>query len=222
MAFARSIPLAPDQANERTSQGASHNRVTCDGATGESAPSQGGPSESMRNDSKSGESRPSGSARRARRPRSPPTALQRALGLLSRREHSRKELIAKLQHRGIEGTEAESAVERLMQEGWQDNDRFACSLARMRVNHGYGPIRIRAELATHDITEEQASAALDDVLNDRDDAWRDIAHSLVVRRYGDVSERVHDPGLRRRAADFLIRRGFDVDAVRHAMRGGVD
>ena len=49
--------------------------------------------------------------RRGRRPQ--PTPVQRALGLLVRREHSRKELGRKLAARGVEAGEAEAAIERL-------------------------------------------------------------------------------------------------------------
>ena len=53
------------------------------------------------------------------------TPVQRALGLLVRREHSKKELNRKLQARGIEPEAAQAAVERLAGEGWQDDVRFA-------------------------------------------------------------------------------------------------
>ena len=80
--------------------------------------------------------------RRGRRPQ--PTPVQRALGLLVRREHSRKELGRKLAARGVEAGEAEAAIERLAGEGWQDDTRFAQFLVRSRAATGYGPIYIRA------------------------------------------------------------------------------
>lgn len=67
---------------------------------------------------------------RSRKPRPQPTPVQRALGLLVRREHSRKELARKLTARGVETEDAIAAVERLASEGWQDDTRFACSLVR--------------------------------------------------------------------------------------------
>ncbi|MDC6684506.1 recombination regulator RecX, partial [Leclercia adecarboxylata] len=68
--------------------------------------------------------------------------VQRALGVLVRREHSRKELTRKLQARGIEKEAAEAAVSKLAEAGWQDDTRFAENLVRIRANTGYGPIHI--------------------------------------------------------------------------------
>src|SRR5690606_25599647 len=74
---------------------------------------------------------PGGDAGRRKRRRPEPTPAQRALGLLVRREHSRKELANKLVSRGVARGEAEAVVERMASEGWQDDARFAASLARM-------------------------------------------------------------------------------------------
>lgn len=151
-----------------------------------------------------------------RRVRSEPTPTQRAIGLLTRREHSRKELARKLTSRGVEAVEAEAAVDRLARDGWQDDARFAESLVRARVSSGQGPIRIRAELATHGLDRDAVAAALDTCEGD----WAERARDLVRRRYGAAI--ADDAALRRKAADFLIRRGFDGDSVRAACRVDVD
>ena len=52
-------------------------------------------------------------APRRHRRRQEPTPVQRALGLLTRREHSRKELTRKLAARGVEKEDAQAAVARL-------------------------------------------------------------------------------------------------------------
>lgn len=46
--------------------------------------------------------------------------------------------------------------------------------------------------------------------------WADIARELVRRRYGVAV--VDDLKLRRKAADLLMRRGFDVGCIRAATR----
>src|SRR3546814_1971955 len=105
-------------------------------------------------------------------------------------------------------------------EGWQDDARFATSLARMRAGSGYGPMRIRAELGTHGLDEVvivQAFAALAEA---GEDDWRRQARNLVRRRFGDDFNR--DLALRRTEADFLLRRGFDVATNRRARRTSPD
>lgn len=155
---------------------------------------------------------PAASAGRRRKTREPATPLQRALGLLVRREHSRKELARKLISRGLDADEVELAVDKLAEAGWQDDARFAESLVRSRVGSGYGPIHIRAELRTHGLDDDAIAIALDSFEGD----WSENARDLVRRRYGDTVP--DDLALRRKAADMLMRRGFSGDTVRAATR----
>lgn len=149
---------------------------------------------------------------RARRKRPEPTPVQRAIGLLSRREHSRRELTRKLKVRGIEDEAAKAAVDRLAHEGWQDDARFAQSLVRSRSLSGYGPLHIRAELGTHGLDRDAITAAMETVDGD----WTARARDLVRRRYG--AKALVDLAARRKAADLLARRGFDAEAIRAATR----
>jgi len=144
------------------------------------------------------------------------TPAQRALGLLVRREHSRQELTRKLQARGIPEADAAAAVERMAQAGWQDDSRFACSLARTRSAAGYGPLRIRAELAQHGLAPPAIHAAFAALAEAGDDDWAAHARDLVRRRHG-MPEHL-DLATQRKAADFLLRRGFDGDSIRAALR----
>ncbi|KFN41282.1 regulatory protein RecX [Arenimonas oryziterrae] len=132
-----------------------------------------------------------------------PTAYQRALGLLVRREHSRKELTRKLKSKGVESDEADTALEKLARQDFQNDARFAEALARTRAASGFGPVRIRAELGTHGLSRDDIDAALDTCDTD----WSKSARGLIDRRYGDKD--LGDPALRRKAVDFLLRRGFD-------------
>jgi regulatory protein len=140
------------------------------------------------------------------------TPLQRALGLLVRREHSRKELTRKLLTRGIEVDEAEAAVGRLSEEGWQDDGRFAELLVRSRSGNGYGPLHIRAELGMHGLDSEAIELAMGSFEGD----WAELARALVQRRYGEQGP--VDLAQRRKAADLLARRGFDGSCIRQATR----
>jgi len=137
------------------------------------------------------------------------TPVQRALGLLVRREHS---LTRKLTSRGIEDEAAKAAVDKLTEAGWQDDTRFAENLVRMRANTGYGPIHVRAELGTHGLDSEQITAAMDTFEGD----WTENARDLVRRRFGEAGPQ--DLAQRRKAADLLARRGFDGDSIRRATR----
>lgn len=143
------------------------------------------------------------------------TPVQRALTLLVRREHSRKELAGKLAARGIESADAEAAVERLAGDGWQSDARFAEMLVRTRVAQRYGPQRIRAELGVHGIDPADVEAAMDSFEGD----WAQVARDVLARRFGSRLE--DDRAQQRKAADFLYRRGFDGDLVRTLLREAV-
>lgn len=147
-----------------------------------------------------------------RRKRPEPTPAQRALGLLVRREHSRKELTRKLAARGVEAEAASAAIDKLADAGWQDDARFAEQLVRSRAATGHGPLRIRAELATHGLAREAIAAAMDGYDGD----WLDNARDLVRRRFGALAS--DDRAARHKAADLLLRRGFTSDHVRAATR----
>lgn len=144
------------------------------------------------------------------------TPLQRALGLLVRREHSRRELSRKLTARGMDAADVRSAVDRLVDEGWQSDTRFAETLVRSRAAGGHGPLRIRAELSTHGLDREAVEAAMATFDGD----WTETARDLVRRRFGPFDPT--DLAQRRKIADFLIRRGFDGASVRAASQAGAE
>jgi len=137
----------------------------------------------------------------------PRTALQQALSLLTRREHSRFELARKLRARGCSADDIDGALVRLVEEGWQSDARFAEALVRHRAASGYGPRWIRAELGTHGLDEALIESALSAFEGD----WRDVAHDLLRRRGLTSPEQDAAPPLahKRKAMDLLLRRGFE-------------
>lgn len=160
-----------------------------------------------------GQAAPSTASGRRRRPE--PTPAQRALGLLTRREHSARELERKLAARGIEPGEARATVDRMRAAGWQDDARFAELLVRSRASAGHGPLRIRAELATHGLDSEMVAAAVAGFEEASGADWVELARGLVRRRFGAAL--TGDRAVQRKAADFLLRRGFSMQQMRAAM-----
>ena len=157
-----------------------------------------------------------GSGRPRRRRATPePTPGQRALALLVRREHSRKELTRKLRAKGVDRSDAQAAVERMAEAGWQSNERFAEQLVRSRAAQGHGPIRIRAELATHGLDDATIRAALEGERQGEAHDWGRLARDLARRRFGRGL--ADDRCLQRKAGEFLIRRGFTIEQMRRAI-----
>ncbi|CAM5478542.1 regulatory protein RecX [Rhodanobacter lindaniclasticus] len=144
------------------------------------------------------------------------SAYDKALGLLARREHSRKELKTKLRQGGYEGEETVAALDRLGEQHYQDDDRFAEVLLRSRIAQGYGPLRLRLELKSHGLNDARIRALLDAVEVD----WVGAAAAQLRRRYGRAG--TADPAERARRAQFLLRRGFAAATVRSLTHAEVD
>ncbi|MBO9663290.1 regulatory protein RecX [Dokdonella sp.] len=140
------------------------------------------------------------------------SAYEQAVGLLARREHSARELKTKLRSTGRTGDEAEQAIGRLQEQRYQDDERFAASLARRRAAQGYGPLRIQAELKSHGLGDAAIRAAIAVAAVD----WAASAAAQLRRHAG--SARSADAAERAKRAAFLLRRGFDAATVRAVTR----
>jgi len=148
--------------------------------------------------------------------KSKPSAYNKALGLLARREHSRKELRQKLDRSGYARDEAGEALARLGEQHYQDDDRFAEALIRNRSAQGYGPMRLRAELRSHGLSDARIRSLLDAAEID----WTASAAAQLRRRYGAGGSL--EPAERARRAQFLLRRGFPAATVRDVTHAEVD
>lgn len=144
------------------------------------------------------------------------SAYDKALGLLARREHSRRELKTKLRQSGYEGEETSAAIDRLGEQQYQDDERFAEILVRSRASQGYGPQRIRAELKTHAVPDARIRELIDGAEVD----WEASALDQLRRRFGGKG--APDHAERARRAQFLLRRGFAAATVRRATHAEVD
>ena len=134
-----------------------------------------------------------------------------ALRLLARREHSRQELSLKLRQRRIESTVIEQVLDEYEGEGWLDDHRFADVYARQRVDLGYGPLRIRAELQQRGV--HKVPTWLEE-MTDQD--WVEQATRLRCKRFGGF-ELKDDWDEKMRQARFLTRRGFSAAQVERAL-----
>ena len=151
-----------------------------------------------------------------RKDRPPLSSRDRALGLLSRREHSARELKRKLVQKGVASDEAKDVVGEMGERTWQSDERFAGSLVRRRAANGYGPARIRAELAMHGIVRDAASQAL----TEADIDWLAIARTGYQRKYGGIE--ATDAKERQKRAGWLAARGFDAVTIRALIRGELE
>lgn len=130
-----------------------------------------------------------------------------ALRLLARREHSRKELERKLTSREWSASRVDRILDELAAEGLQSDARFAAEHLRSRVNRGYGPRKILAELVQKGVSRELAARTLDAA----DVDWAGVARGIYLTRFGDDAPSDRKERARRWRA--MERRGFPGDVI---------
>ena len=134
---------------------------------------------------------------------------QKALELLSRRPHSRKELKDKLLRRGVSEEDAEDCVAWLAERGFLDDEEYAGAVARHYAAKGYGAGRVRSELQRRGIDRELAADTLSDL---PDNAGK--IDAFLARKLTDVNDREAV----RKVSAALFRRGFSWEEIRAALR----
>lgn len=135
-----------------------------------------------------------------------------ALNALSRREHSRLELVQKLHKAGFSNEDIEPLLEDLIKRNWLSEERFIEAFVRYRFNQGYGPLRIRFDLQQKGISGEIIANAL----LEYQDQWAESAKSLKIRRFGENPP--SDQKTKAKQMRFLSSRGFLPDHIRYALK----
>src|SRR5471032_3182188 len=138
----------------------------------------------------------------------------RALGYLSRREHSRAELSRKLTPHLGEGDSLDTLLDALEREGWLSNERFVESVVHRRGTR-LGTSRIVHELKRNGIDEtliQDAGAELKKTELTR-------AREVWGKKFGDLPT---TPAERAKQARFLATRGFNGGTIVKVLKAGDD
>ncbi len=132
--------------------------------------------------------------------------------IISRREHSAKEVYVKL-CRKFDSDVAQDAVKRLCEIGMIDDVRFAGLYAEeLYMKKGMGKRRILFELSAKGIDRDLAQQAVDEIISDEEDNVQRIV-DILEKKYYNVS---YDEKQRRRAWSALERLGYSYSDIRRA------
>lgn len=133
-----------------------------------------------------------------------------AVSLLSRRDHSEKELLTKLKTKGyIDG--AYIAVEKLKNGGYVDDERFASLYVRELINlKNFGKKRIEQELYKKGIDRDTIKAVLEDA-DFPEERLADIIRRKYMRYLND------EKGVRK-TVNSLLRLGYSYSEIRSAIQ----
>ncbi len=132
-----------------------------------------------------------------------------AVGYLSRRDHSAKELLLKLRQKGYRES-AEYAVEKLCREGYVDDERFARMYVRelTRIKK-YGKRRIEQELYRKGIDRELIFLIIEETEFSEDELC-----ALINRKY--LRYLSDEKGTRKTVAS-LMRMGYSFSEIKSAL-----
>ncbi|WP_440995532.1 regulatory protein RecX [Arhodomonas sp. SL1] len=133
-----------------------------------------------------------------------------AVRLLARREHSERELARKLAQRGHDEQVIGEVIADLAERGLVSDARFAGEYVRSRSAQGYGPVRIRAELARRGVDETLIEPHLPD-----EAVWLEQLRSVHHKRFG--ADPPETPRERARRTRYLLNRGFPSEQVRRVL-----
>lgn len=133
---------------------------------------------------------------------------QKALGFLSRREHSRRELFLKLCRYDFSSEEINKVLNEIENENLLSEDRFISNFIRARRSKGQGPLKICAELQNRGIDPTQIFMSEEWLETD----WQERADAVRIKRFGESVpvSRIEQA----KQGRYLQQRGFTIAQIR--------
>jgi len=144
----------------------------------------------------------------------PVEARKKAMDYLARREHGRVELRNKLTKFGFDADVSDAAIERLVDDGLQSDQRFAEAFIQSRIHQGKGPTRIRVDLSQRGVSD----SVIDDGLYEAAQNWRMLAREVRAKKFG--TELPAEFKEKARQMRFLQYRGFEPEQIQSAVSAG--
>ncbi|MED5250325.1 MAG: regulatory protein RecX [Pseudomonadota bacterium] len=135
----------------------------------------------------------------------------KALKLLTRREHSRRELQQKLFQRGFENPLVDRVLEELCARNQLSDARYAQVLVSHRAKTGYGPDYIRQELRERSVEP----LIIEEALAGAECSWPAVAAAKHAAHFPNPVIKDYKDWARR--ASYLQRRGFDIETIREVL-----
>ena len=138
-----------------------------------------------------------------------PTIYNKALDIISRREHSKKEVRDKLLKKFDDLSVIEDVIEKLIKNSLLNDSRYAEMYTRARKRKGFGPKRIGYELNSRGVTETLSSIAIEE-----EGGWLEAAENAFNKKFKDGISLDFKTKLKQKS--FLQNRGFsfkEIDSI---------
>ena len=130
----------------------------------------------------------------------------KSLDILSRREHSKKEILDKLSKKFSNSDLIELTIQKLEDNNLINDARFSEHYVAARKRKGFGPKKISYELLSKGVESFIANDAISE-----SGKWKELAHQVFNKKFRDgVSV---DFKLKAKQKNFLINRGFSFTEI---------
>ncbi len=140
------------------------------------------------------------------------TLRDKALALLTRREHSRQELRQKLSRPAdTDVAELDSLLDELEEAGWLSDVRFASAYIAAYINR-FGQYRLENELRERGISDDVIRSALVKIPAEESELTR--AKTVWQKKFKTLP---HNANEHARQVRFLQSRGFSFDTIRRVL-----
>jgi regulatory protein len=174
--------------------------------------------------------------------KTPPTCIDAAFNMLSRRDYAVKEMAGKLKDKKYSGKEIAEVIDRLKELNYLNDEKFALNKARSRAEFSrWGQKRIEMELKTKGVAEDLIRKAIQCVETGEGafmadpHNWKEEARDLLSKKFGHKPLQYEDPDAdlsdweekmtqrkeyekeKNKRLNFLIRRGFTMDQAIYAL-----
>ena len=133
----------------------------------------------------------------------------KALDIISRREHSAKEVTSKLLKKFNEPDLIAATLSRLKDNNLVNDERYAEMYTQIRKRKGFGPKRIKYELSSKGIDDSLSSAIIED-----EGGWQEAAKNAFNKKFKNGIALEYKDKAKQKI--FLQNRGFtfqEIDSV---------
>ena len=130
----------------------------------------------------------------------------KALDILSRREHSTKELVIKLEKKFTSNTDILLIVSKLKKNNLLNDIRFTESYVAARKRKGFGPKKIEFELISKGIKDSDISYVLSE-----ETGWCELAKKAFNKKFKNGPSNEINQKLKQK--NFLKNRGFTFQEI---------
>ncbi len=134
-----------------------------------------------------------------------------ALNYLSRRDHTRAELSAKLRKKGFEASAVNDALERCTAFSYLDDEKTAGGIYRHFASSGYGVHRIRMEMKKKGVD----ARLIERVIQEKHDEESELARArrMFRKKQAGLAREKDKRKKREKTWRYLYNRGFSGDII---------